>query len=208
MKQIKLKRIIWIIGSRTVVAFCVLLMSQITSAAPLSAVMYGGQWTETDLVPIVTRQRTDYRNSNIWVLGVNRIFMYRNAFRAEGEVLAAKHTGVMKHGEVVAVGILHVGVPGTPLFLRGGEGLSITTENPSMENRRCDPLKWPWVLRSQKSSQFLNYLMFEVGFNLPTSQPVETFLRIHHRSGIFGLMCPPTCGSNFVSYGVRMPIGL
>lgn len=190
------------------IAILLLLTFDAAQAEGISAVMYGGQWTETDLVPILTRQRTDYRNSNIWALGLNRVFMYRNAFRAEGEVIAAKHTGVMKHGEVVAVGILHLTVPGTPVFLRGGEGLSIATENPSMENRTFDPLKWPWTLHSQKSSQYLNYLMFEVGFNLPTSQPIETFLRIHHRSGIFGLMCPPTCGSNFVSYGVRMPIGL
>lgn len=188
--------------------FAMLLAIQAASAQTISAVMYGGQWTETDLVPILTRQRTDYRNSNIWALGLNRVFMYRNAFRAEGELIAAKHTGVMKHGEICAMGILHLGIPGTPVFLRGGEGLSIATENPRMENRNFDPMKWPWVLRSQKSSQYLNYLMFEIGFNLPTSQPIETFLRIHHRSGIFGLMCPPTCGSNFVSYGVRMPIGL
>ncbi|MCE9597501.1 MAG: hypothetical protein K8S54_05995 [Spirochaetia bacterium] len=177
-------------------------------AEKLSAVMYGGQWTETDLIPILVRQRTNYRNSNIWALGLNREIATRGPFQIEGEVIAAKHTGLMHNAEACGVAIARLNLPRTPLFLRAGEGISIATENPRLENRNFDPIQWPWVLHSQKSSQVLNYLMFEIGFSLPSSYPVETFLRIHHRSGIFGLLCPPTCGSNFVSYGVRMPIGL
>ena len=56
-----------------------------------------------------------------------------------------------------------------------------------------------------ESRALLNYMMVEVSSYLPFERKTEVFLRIHHRSGIFGLYCPPdpNCGSNFVSYGFR-----
>lgn len=182
----------------------VLLFSGPLLASDWSMLAYGGKWTETDLLPILFRQRTDYRGSYLWALGMNRHIRQYDFLSVEAEGTLAGHSGAMTHGESTAAVVGRIDLP-LGIRLRAGEGLSIASRNPGLENRRFDPLRWPLVLKSQKSSPVLNYLSFELDAGLPDGfQESRLLFRIHHRSGIFGLMCPPTCGSNFISYGVRL----
>nr|WP_232227809.1 hypothetical protein [Leptospira wolbachii] len=170
-------------------------------------VMYGGIFTTTDLIPIVFRQKTDYKESYIGSLGISRPLDYRIRwfdFLWEGNV--TKHFGEMNHWELNGFYIVKIDrMYGSPISLSLGEGLSLASENPKLENKAkgyyLDGLQKDAI----ESRALLNYMMVEISSYLPFERKTELFLRVHHRSGIFGLYCPPdpNCGSNFVSYGFR-----
>ena len=76
-----------------------------------------------------------------------------------------------------------------------GEGISYATRHPFQEVR--DPTK------AAEAKVLLNYLMFEVGFSLPKYPQWQLFLRIHHRSGAYGVFCRGIVGSTAVGIGLR-----
>lgn len=57
--------------------------------------------------------------------------------------------------------------------------------------------------RTDGTSNILNYLAPEITFALPDRRDLELVFRLHHRSGIYGLLGCSTCGTNFVSVGFR-----
>lgn len=170
-------------------------------------VLYGGVFTTTDLIPIVFRQKTDYKESYIGSLGISRPLDYRIRwfdFLWEGNV--TKHFGEMNHWEMNGFYIVKINrMFDSPFSLSLGEGLSLASENPKLENKAkgyyLDGLQKDEI----ESRALLNYMMVEFSSYLPFERKTELFIRVHHRSGIFGLYCPPdpNCGSNFVSYGFR-----
>ncbi|PJZ47036.1 hypothetical protein [Leptospira brenneri] len=172
-----------------------------------SLVLYGGIFTTTDLLPIVLRQDTDYKKSYIGTVGISRPLDYRIRwfdFLWEGNV--TKHFGEMNHWELNGFYIVKIDrMFDSPFSLSLGEGLSLASENPKLENKAkgyyLDGLQKDAI----ESRALLNYLMVEFSSYLPFERKTELFLRVHHRSGIFGLYCPPdpNCGSNFISYGFR-----
>lgn len=73
-----------------------------------------------------------------------------------------------------------------------GEGVSWISRVPRRERRNSDDVQ-----------NILNYLMFEVGFALPSHPDLEVLGRIHHRSGVFGLYGAKNSGSTAVGGGLR-----
>jgi hypothetical protein len=55
-----------------------------------------------------------------------------------------------------------------------------------------------------KSSEFLHYLGPEFTFADPKNKDLELVLRLHHRSGVFGLFDGVVSGSTFLSAGIRV----
>lgn len=53
------------------------------------------------------------------------------------------------------------------------------------------------------SSKLLHYFSPEITFADPDNKDLELALRLHHRSGVFGLFDGATSGSNIVTLGVR-----
>nr|WP_245918445.1 hypothetical protein [Leptospira ellinghausenii] len=171
-------------------------------------VLYGGIFTTTDLIPIVFRQKTDYKESYIGTIGVSRPLDYRiRWFDFLWETNVTKHFGEMNHWETNAFYIVKINrIYDSPISLSLGEGMSLASENPRLENKaKGYYLETGLQKDAIESRALLNYMMVEVSSYLPLERKTEVFLRIHHRSGIFGLYCPPdpNCGSNFVSYGFR-----
>ena len=82
------------------------------------------------------------------------------------------------------------------LNLAFGEGLSWASSNPRLEG----------VIHGSRPKQFLNYLALEAELRHPAAPGVAIVPRIHHRSGIFGLIAPQKTGSNFVGVGVRVDL--
>lgn len=56
---------------------------------------------------------------------------------------------------------------------------------------------------SNNTKRFLNYLMFETTFALPQYPQWQLVVRLHHRSGAFGLYGADNTGSNFLGVGLR-----
>lgn len=173
-----------------------------------SFVLYGGIFTTTDLIPIVFRQKTDYRESYIGSIGVSRPLDYRiRWFDFLWETNVTKHFGEMNHWEANSFYIVKINrIFDSPISFSLGEGMSLASENPKLENKAKGYYLESGLQRDAiESRALLNYMMVEVSSYLPFERKTEIFLRVHHRSGIFGLYCPPdpNCGSNFVSYGFR-----
>lgn len=57
--------------------------------------------------------------------------------------------------------------------------------------------------RADGTKKLLHYLAPEITFSLPDRRDWELVFRLHHRSGIFGLLGCTSCGTNVVSIGVR-----
>jgi hypothetical protein len=75
-----------------------------------------------------------------------------------------------------------------------GNGLSYATEEPPLEIMDSD---------DNKSSQWLYYLFLEFAFAHPDHRHWDLFIRVHHRSGVFGLFHDVDSGSNFIGPGLR-----
>jgi hypothetical protein len=176
-----------------------------------SVSLYGGPYTETDLLPILFRGKTEYRGSDIYVMGFSHPLSYKFQFldfELEGNL--AKHNGLMNHWEVNVFYIARWNyLFGLPTSIAIGEGLSLASENPRLENVRKGLRLDNATIQfdSIESRNVLNYLMVEWELGDPATRYPRFFMRIHHRSGVFGFYCKPdpACGSNFVTYGVRIP---
>jgi hypothetical protein len=75
-----------------------------------------------------------------------------------------------------------------------GNGLSIATAEPELEIREGD---------EHRTNPILYYILVELAFALPQQPQWNLFVRIHHRSSVFGLIENITTGSNFVGLGLR-----
>lgn len=121
---------------------------------------------------------------------------YKQYFRWEAEAQLVKHFGDMNHFEINALVILRwLPFPWDRYLdtsFAVGEGLSYATDDPDIE-----------VEKHGRTSKLLNYLMFELAASLPKCPQWTYFLRVHHRSGVFGLFDGVSGGSNLVGAGVR-----
>mgnify|MGYP001767294689 CR=1 FL=1 len=66
----------------------------------------------------------------------------------------------------------------------------------------------PWELHwagNTHGSRYLNYLSVELDFKPSRGSDLEGFIRLHHRSGIFGLVNDTHGGSTYMTTGVRWP---
>jgi hypothetical protein len=72
-------------------------------------------------------------------------------------------------------------------------GVSLITEGSDFERSRSDG----------KGSLLLHYLAPEITFAHPDNKDVELLIKLHHRSGVFGLFDGVHGGSTFVAGGIR-----
>lgn len=167
---------------------------------------YRGQFSGTDLRQIILQADTDYKPSYIFTGAVSRpasLEFFGLSTEWEGQVV--HHSGAQKHLEFNGLLMARLGnsldFSGIPVSFAVGEGLSLATRNPDVENPRSF---YGVNGESEYSQNLLNYLVFEVEMGLPLdAYEPRAFIRIHHRSGIYGTFCPRTCGSNYVAYGVK-----
>jgi hypothetical protein len=80
-----------------------------------------------------------------------------------------------------------------------GEGISYSTKIPPIEvNQHAINHGL-----GHNESKLLNYLMVEAAFRIPATKRWHFFYRIHHRSGVYGLIRGVSDASNFVGLGIR-----
>lgn len=172
---------------------------------------FGGIFVNSDLAPISFNLDFKYKPSYLWAFGVNRKLNKKfSIFEFELETLLGRHTGYMNHWEGVVLGIARINnVFNLPVSVAIGEGQSIGSQNPKMENLRKGYDRGKFNLDDIESKPWLNYLMFEVDYKFQNvEQEPRLFVRIHHRSGIYGVYCSPhpPCGSNYIVYGFKFSL--
>ncbi len=79
-----------------------------------------------------------------------------------------------------------------------GEGVSVAEEVPYIE--QVDN-------RNEGMSRFLNFVAYEITLSPPKCNRISAVYRLHHRSGIFGLVNGVVGGSNVTAFGLRFSTG-
>ncbi len=168
-----------------------------------SIVAYSGIYTSRTFGKAVFNLPGDLENNYLHALGLNRrLARWPRHFTWEGEVLFAKHHGRHEKGrqryeEYVACLLLRYHrfpwdrYVNTTIAL--GEGLSYTSKLSLREEQYA----------SGETRKLLNHLAVELGFALPRHPDWSLVYRIHHRSGIYGLMGGLKGVADHYSLGIR-----
>ncbi|MBW2355547.1 MAG: hypothetical protein JRF23_02040 [Deltaproteobacteria bacterium] len=134
-----------------------------------------------------------YEDSHLVGLGLSRkIGTYKDLIGFEVEGQAVKHFGDQDNEELNALIVARWLPFPWDRFLDTsfavGEGVSYATTDPSLEN---------------KGQQWLNYILLELAFAAPSRPQWEAVIRVHHRSGVFGLYNGVRDASNALGVGIR-----
>ncbi len=160
--------------------------------------VYAGRLSDSYLRDIIRHGGPrDWENSYDVGVGATRV-LYDNgrnlSLEAEGNAL--QYLGEQFHQELTsAVALRWHSFPwdkkvDTSFAL--GEGFSWQSENSKYEDRV-----------NKDVSQWLNYLFLEFTFARPKHPNTQLVLRLHHRSGVYGLINGVVGGSNLYNMGVR-----
>jgi hypothetical protein len=159
---------------------------------------YTGQYSNTALNEIV-RFNTDFERSHVYAISLGKeLGTYKDSIRYEVEGQVAWHSGKQTHGEVNAAFTLRwLPFPWDRYLdtsFAFGNGLSYAASEPELEIREGD---------EKETNQLLYYILVELAFTVPQYHSWDVFVRIHHRSSVFGVIDGISTGSNFVGMGLR-----
>ena len=163
---------------------------------PWHLTLYAGVSAQSSLRDVYTFQAEFPDHTYIVDLALARdIWQYKHWLRFELEGQVAKHFGDKEdHWELVGCVIFRwLAFPWNNTVdtsLAIGEGLSYYTEVSAIE-----------LEESPDAQKLLNYLLIEATLGLPEYPQWALALRIHHRSGIWGIV--GESGANFISAGIR-----
>ncbi len=134
-----------------------------------------------------------YDDSYLVGLGLSRkVGGYKDLIGFEVEGQAVKHFGDQDHEEFNALIVARWLPFPWDRFLDTsfavGEGVSYATADPYLED---------------KGQQWLNYILLEIAFAVPSQPRWDLVVRVHHRSGIFGLYNGVRDASNGLGVGIR-----
>lgn len=184
---------------------------RVREAAALS--VYGGVWTNSRFatfpVNLVTGKLT-FRDSHLAGLiasypltnfSIPLPGRYRlDGFTIEAEGSIFKHFGLQNHAEANVALVIRTGqikLPGDlSMNFAFGNGFSYAFSDAALEIGR---LGLPGV----DTYKLQYHMSAETAFSLKSAPNVSLFLRLHHRSGIYGVISPRRSGSNFVGGGLR-----
>ncbi len=161
-------------------------------------VVYQAQAVREIFVEIMSGHEHHYVDAHLTAVGLNYklpAFIQRLTFETEG--LIVKHDGMQNHWEtdLMLVARLTFLKDTLPVSFAFGKGMSYAWKMPTIEGDEED----------DTTNALLNFFIVEMDVGLPNiSWNPRLLLRIHHRSGVFGVYCPKTCGSNFLSAGFKV----
>lgn len=163
---------------------------------PWSVLVFGAAGTSSDIASIFTFD-ADFVDSILIGAAFNRrVFKLGPHFAIELEGQIVRHFRKQDHWEFNALGLIrYLTFPWdnyVDTSFAAGNGLSLATSTPEIE--RDD---------DKRTSQLLNYLMFELDFTLPQYPAWTLSTRLHHRSSIFGTFFGARAGSNFLATGLK-----
>jgi hypothetical protein len=154
--------------------------------------LFGGALTKGS-TKAVTHFSAEYEDSQIGVAALSYKFgeITRHLwFEVEGQV--GKHFGIQDHWELNALIMARwVTFPWNRYLVTSvavGDGISYATEVPKLEDK-------------PDASQWLNYLLFEFTFALPSHPEWALVTRLHHRSGFYRALAPNSI--NAVGFGIK-----
>lgn len=174
----------------------VIISSQETFAKePWYLSFYAGQSNHKKYIDYFKLQSAPEDSYIFAIAGGKSILRLHEKVTIDAEGIIAQHAGKQSNQEFGVALILRTRFNVSDSINLGfavGDGLSYTSTIPKIETDN-----------SEDTARLLNLLLTEVtvGFN---KSKIDTFLRIHHRSGIFGSVSGvDKGGSNFLAVGIR-----
>jgi hypothetical protein len=173
-------------------------------------------WMDTSLPAFpknVITGNIHLKNANFWGGGLSRVLvpnfdipifghaLPRNSLEIEGQVV--KHFGKQNHVEttgaiVVRSGEVHLLRP-LSFNVAWANGFSYAFSHPAYEQ---GPQGEPGI----NSRKFQYHMGFETEFTHSRLSSTHFTIKLHHRSGIYGLISPRKTGSNYIGTGLRWDI--
>ncbi|NPU83455.1 MAG: hypothetical protein HPY65_03120 [Syntrophaceae bacterium] len=161
-----------------------------------AATVYGAVQTHSDLTGTFTNPDFDSAYHFVAFAVSRRMWSWTRHIDWELEGQAVKHFGDQNHMEFNALLIARWLTFPWDSYLDTsfavGNGLSYATRTPRIEEIQHD-----------KTSQLLDYMLFELTFSLPEQPRWSLVLRIHHRSGVYGLFNGVHGASNALGAGLK-----
>ena len=161
---------------------------------PWSATLYGGPFARNDFLEFFTMP-VEFDHAGMVSLALSREFaVLWKHLRWEAEVGVTKWFGDQTNweftGAIVARWITFPWNDYVATTLAVGDGPSFATEPPKLEMKNFGEAK-----------RLQNYVFFELTFGLPRFPQWDFVIRLHHRSGVFGLL--GGSGSSVPTVGIK-----
>jgi hypothetical protein len=170
---------------------------------PLSTGMYFGELYEKTYLYVISHPESlDLSSSYIAAYNIDyRLYAWTSIpLQFEGEFDVAKHFGQAHQYEVDLAPFLRWrSFPWNKYLYTNARvsvlGSSYTTGVSAWEKQNSG---------NDKGSNFLQFGSLELTFAADEHSPGEFFVRVHHRSGVYGLINGVTGGSSYLSVGYRV----
>jgi hypothetical protein len=180
---------------------------------PRQLTLYAGQGVDSNLVdifPKTVKGELDMDDTWLYAVGyfhplstpglLQRIFdvLQIPNTRTGIDGVVGKHHGLQDNWEVdAAYQLRFAGWRLGHLGIRPGVGLggSYALSRPGYEDGPKG--------RPEKRYRFQNFNTYELEWSAPDMSRLALVTRIHHRSGIYGIIAPARVGSNFLTIGLR-----
>jgi hypothetical protein len=175
--------------------------------------LYAGQGVDSNLIdifPKAVKGDLDWDDTWLYAIGYFQPLATPNLLQSVFDLLRipntrhgvegvlGRHHGLQENWEVDAAWQWRfAGWSVGPLAIRPGVGLgfSYALGTPSYEDGPKD--------NEEKRYRFQNFNTYELEWSAPDTSRLALTTRIHHRSGMYGIIAPRRVGSNFLTVGLR-----
>jgi hypothetical protein len=175
----------------------------VAERSPLSFGMYAGELFKTGL-PNFFYQPQDIKFSPSYLIAANIDYRFHTfdtlPVQLEGEVDVAKRFHGANEFDIAVVPVVRwTSFPWNRLLYTnarvGALGFSYVTGISAWERQNSG---------NEKGSRLMQFLVMELTFAPSKTSSGEAFIRIHHRSGDYGLFNGTSGGSNYLAVGFRI----
>lgn len=166
--------------------------------------VYGGTYVENSMERILLTDPEppwtwDYRDDHILALTLSRqVATLGRGFTVEAEVGLGKRFGRQSETEVWGAAYLRYrGFPWDRFLVTSvavSTGLNYASDISDVERNRA---------RDDTGDRLMHFFSPEITFALPEAPDREILFRLHHRSGVFGLVSDAWGGVQYDSIGIR-----
>jgi hypothetical protein len=167
---------------------------QLPESFPWAVTLYGGPFTKQDFLEFFS-EPVEFDHAGMVTVALSReVGVLWKHIRWETEIGVTKWFGDQTHWEftsaIVARWITFPWNDYVKTTIAVGDGPSFATQPPKLEKKNFDEAK-----------RLQNYVFLELTFGLPRYPQWDFVIRIHHRSGVFGVL--GGSGSSIPALGVK-----
>lgn len=162
--------------------------------------LYLGKYSDDRLGDVLLSKPVAYMDSYLGVAAWSRAFAFDSpAHRWEVEAQAGKHLRTQHHWEFNLLALYRWqrfpwrNTLQTSVAI--GDGLSYATTTPPLEAASTTNVG---------ATRLLNYILVETTFAPPAVTGWSLVVRVHHRSGVYGLFDDVEGGSNVLAAGIKL----